>query len=297
MSAAEQGVDAASGGTPLREVSERKFLPSPRPLPGGGLPLWDTHCHLADPRFASDLGAVLERACLGGVAGIVIIGADPDAWLAAAALAAAPAAVPLHVACGLHPHVADRGGDTCFERLRTHLRGAVALGEIGLDYHYDCAPRERQRQVFAAQLGLARALDLPVLLHERDAVEDLLALLRSEGLPPRGGVWHCFSHGPQVAEQAIALGLHLGFGGLVTFARGTEEVRAAARLCPPERIVLETDAPYLAPVPHRGRRNEPAFVTHVLEFLSGLRHEAPDALAAATSRNAVRLFQRPACAP
>ncbi len=255
--------------------------------------LWDTHCHLADPRFASDLDAVLERARLSGVGRIVMIGADPDAWPSVAALAADPTpSVDLRAACGLHPHAADRGDDRCWEGLRHHLRGSVALGEIGLDYHYDLSPRVDQQRAFAAQLRLAQTLDLPVILHERDAVEDLLALMRCEGLPSRGGVWHCFSHGPHVAEQAVALGLHLGFGGLVTFPRGTDEVREAARLCPADRIVLETDAPYLAPVPRRGRRNEPAFVAHVLEFLSGLRREAPEALAAATSRNASRLFDR-----
>ncbi len=285
---------------PPRAVSADTAPDGPRRLPDGSggatRLLWDTHCHLADPRFAADREAVLDRARSVGIAGVVMIGADPDAWPAVTALAAAPAVLPLRVACGLHPHAAERGDDPCFALLRTYLRGAVALGEIGLDYHYDLAPRQRQQRAFSTQLQMARELDLPILLHERDAVEDLLAILRSEGLPPRGGVWHCFSHGPQVAEQAVALGLHLGFGGLITFARGTEAVRAAAGLCPADRLVLETDAPYLAPVPWRGRRNEPALVVHVLDFLSGLRRESPDALAEITSRNASRLFQRSAAA-
>lgn len=184
------------------------------------------------------------------------------------------------------------GDPALWDSLGAHLArpGVVAVGEIGLDYHYDHSPRPAQRQALAAQLALARAAGLPVVLHERESAPDLLDILRAEGLPASGGVWHAFSGGPDLARAALDLGLHLGFGGMVTFRRGTDEIRASARLCPPERLLLETDAPYLAPVPHRGRRNEPAFLAATAGFLAELRGVAADELAATATDNARRLF-------
>jgi len=271
--------------------------------------LWDTHCHLADAGFDGDRLETAARAAAAGVHATVVVAADPDAWDAAARLADpqawAPAGeggsprLPLQIffAYGLHPHEARLASDALWLDLKTRLAapGVVALGEIGLDYHYDHSPRRLQRDAFERQLTLAAECGLPVILHEREAAVDLLAMLRSTGLPPRGGVWHCFSGGPQLAAEALDLGFHLGFGGLVTFRRGTEAVRLAALECPVERMVLETDAPYLAPVPYRGRRNEPAFVAGVLAFLAEWRGVPPEALALATSRNAEALFApRPA---
>ena len=278
--------------------------------------LWDTHCHLADDRFAGDRQEAMARALAVGVEAVVVVAADPAAWEAAARLTACGLAVAtggepavdglgaggggwspttqprLLLACGLHPHEAHLGCSALWSDLEARLRapGVVALGEIGLDYHYDLSPRPRQREAFERQLDLAAACDLPVILHEREAAADVLAVLRSTGLPPRGGVWHCFSGDVALATDALALGLHLGFGGLLTFAHGTEAVRRAALVCPAERLLLETDAPYLAPGPHRGRRNEPAFAAETLAFLASLRGQAAADLAEATTRAATRLF-------
>jgi TatD DNase family protein len=259
--------------------------------------LWDTHCHLADPGFAADRADVLRRAREAGVGDVVVVGTAPEEWEAAARVVRdAPEEGPrLHLVLGLHPHHAARGDRDLWRRLEEALLAhrAVALGEIGLDYHYPEPPAAEQRRAFAAQLELAARLGLPVVLHEREAAEEALAVLGPAGAAPGGLVWHCFSHGPDVAERAVAAGAYLGFGGLITFPRGTEAIRAAARGCPSDRLVLETDAPYLSPVPFRGRRNEPARVAVVLAFLATLRAEEPAALAAATSRNAARLFLRP----
>jgi TatD DNase family protein len=262
--------------------------------------VWDTHCHLADGRFDGDRSAVLARAAEAGVQAIVVVAADPAAWVATARVCGGAEAGPLpalHPAYGLHPHQAGLGGPKTWQALATQLRSpsapAVALGEIGLDHHHGLSAPEDQRRAFERQLQLAEELDLPVILHEREAAEEVMDILRATGLPRRGGVWHCFSGGPDLAEQAVALGLHLGFGGLVTFSRGTEAVREAARVCPGERLLLETDAPYLAPVPHRGRRNEPAWVREVCAFLARLRGEDPEELARAARDNARRLFVPP----
>ena len=266
--------------------------------PVGGVlpaaPLWDTHCHLADERFAADRGSVLTRARLAGVVAIVVVGASPEAWSPAATLAAgAGAEVALPLAAGLHPHESRQASRTAWRALEEALAtpAAVALGEIGLDYHYDLSPRDAQRDAFAHQLEMAARLGLPVILHERQAAPDLLDVLRAVGVPPAGGVWHCFSGDADLARQALDLGLYLGFGGLVTFANGAGVVQAAARFCPQERLLLETDAPYLSPVPYRGRRNEPARVAAVLAFLATLRAEPPATLAAATTANAAALFR------
>lgn len=235
---------------------------------------------------------MLARARDAGVAALVVVGTDPRNWPEVLTVRSGAGGPAVYRAVGLHPHEAGLAAPAVWDDLRGRLAapGVVALGEIGLDYHYDHSPRPVQREAFATQLALARAHDLPVILHEREAAPDLLDILVAEGLPAAGGVWHSFSGDADLARQALAVGLHLGFGGLLTFRRGTEGIAEAARLCPAERLLLETDAPYLAPVPHRGRRNEPAFVAATAGFLAELRGAAPDALAAVTSDNARRLF-------
>ena len=255
--------------------------------------LWDTHCHLADAAFTADLPDVLARAGAAGITEALVVGTEPEGWPAVGALArTAPPEVRLHAALGLHPHMASLGDAALWAALEGALRdpAVVALGEIGLDYHYDHSPRDAQRRAFAEQLTLAGRLGLPIILHERESAPDLLAVLRDVGVPPAGGVWHSFSGDPDLAAEALALGLHLGFGGLVTFRRGTDAIRAAASTCPPDRLLLETDAPYLAPVPHRGRRNEPAFLPATLALVAELRRTDAAELAAATTGNARRLF-------
>ena len=229
------------------------------------------------PRPPRDAGDHVVSAVLPGAAGSP---GGPDA----------PA---LLLAAGVHPHEAATVEPAAWSELEEILktRAAVALGEIGLDYHYDFAPRPVQRQVFARQLEMAAALRLPVVLHVREAAEDLLDVMRVTGVPPRGGIWHCFAEGPDQAEAALAIGLHLGFGGVVTFPKGTEGVRAAARMCPRDRLLLETDSPYLAPAPRRGRRNEPARVADVAAFLATLRGEPLAELCATSSACAAALLR------
>ena len=163
----------------------------------------------------------------------------------------------------------------------------MAVGEIGLDYHYDFSPRDVQRQVFAAQLELAARFEKPIVIHTREAWQETLDLIREHGLP-FGGIMHCFTGGPKEAEEALALGFHLSFGGMITFPKA-QEVRDAAALTPDDRLLVETDAPYLAPVPYRGKRNEPAFIVETVRRLAELRGTTPEEIADVTTSNFKRL--------
>jgi TatD DNase family protein len=255
----------------------------------------DSHCHLAGEEFAGDLDAVVSRAQTAGVtAALCILAAGDDAESArASAVAAAWPAV--RFAAGIHPHhagefagrVAD-GVETVRRALDRHR--ACAIGEIGLDYHYDFSPRDVQQAVFRAQLDLALERDLPVIIHTREATDDTFRII--EQASPSGairGVFHCFTGDAAMARRAAAIDFHVSFAGIVTFPRA-EEIRAAAGLVPVNRILVETDAPYLAPVPHRGKRNEPAFVAEVVARLAALRGMPPGQLAAHVTRNFEALF-------
>ena len=230
--------------------------------------LIDSHCHLDDPQFDADREAVLERARQAGVERILRIGSDT---------------------VGLHPHEASRATGEMFERFAARVRhpDILAVGEIGLDYHYNFSPPEVQREVFIEQLRLAREASKPVIIHTREAWADTVALLRRHWDGP--GVFHCFSEGPEEAGQALEMGFHLAFGGVVTFPKA-ERVRAAARRVPPGRLLVETDAPYLAPAPHRGKRNEPAFLGAIIRKLAEIRGETEDEVAAATTAAFEGLF-------
>jgi TatD DNase family protein len=255
----------------------------------------DTHCHLTHARFAADRNDVLARARAAGVEGCLTIGTGIADALAAHDLAREHPG-EIRAAAGLDPfssHAAGAGFDAAFDALSAlHRQGSfVAVGEIGLDYHYDLDPRPVQADRFERQLELARALDRPVVIHVRDAHDDLAAILAAHsGLR---GVIHSFTAGPREAERYLALGWHLGFGGVATF-RNAESVREAARMTPVERLLVETDAPYLAPVPYRGERCEPRHVAATLAVLAGVRGVPPAELAAATVANARRLFGWPA---
>ncbi len=256
--------------------------------------LFDSHCHLTDERLIAEAEEVVARARESGVTRMVTIGADPEDMEAAVELAARLDGVWASV--GIHPHVADRADGAAFWRIAALARReeAVALGETGLDYHYDHAPREAQRRAFTRHVELAAELGLPVIVHSRSADADTAALLREAGRSVRG-VLHCFAGGSMLLEAGLDVGWHISFSGLVTFRNygGAGLVRAV----PADRLLIETDSPYLAPVPKRGKRNEPAFVRHVAEGVARLRGEPFEDVAAYTARNAARFYGLPEPSP
>jgi TatD DNase family protein len=253
--------------------------------------LIDSHCHLDDPRFAGDLEAVLDRAAAAGVTNILTIGTGDGPPEVDRAVRIAERFEPVFASIGVHPHDAAKvNAQTYFDlrALASHTK-VVAFGEIGLDYHYDFSPREVQREVFVEQLKLAAEVDLPVTIHTREAWDDTLAILREHW---RGdGIMHCFTGTPQQAREALDLGFHLAFGGVITF-KTAEHVRDSARITPDDRILIETDAPYLAPIPYRGKRNEPSMMVETLRRLAEVRNTSAEAVAESTTRNFIRLCGR-----
>jgi len=247
--------------------------------------LVDAHCHLGDAAFDPDRAAVLARARAAGVGHIVVIGATlPETERAVALAGACPG---LSATAGVHPHEARHWSPAAAARLKDLLTlpEVVALGETGLDYHYDHSPREAQRHAFEAQLALAAEVRKPVVVHAREADDDMAAMLRDAGTTV---VLHSFSSGPGVFEAGMAIAAYFSFSGLITFKNWRMTDRLTA--CPPDRLLVETDGPYLAPVPHRGKRNEPAFVRAVAEALAGARGESIDRIGQRTTDNARRLF-------
>ena len=215
---------------------------------------FDNHCHVDDERIPGGTAGALAAARDAGVTGFVTVGTDAER--SAAAIAVAAAHDDVWATVGLHPHDAVNGVDSIVPLLDADR--VVAVGECGLDYHYDHSPREVQREVFAAQVALAHERGLPLVIHTREAWDDTFAVLAAEGAPERT-IFHCFTGGAEEARRALDVGGFLSFSGIVTFP-SADDVRAAAALCPADRILVETDSPYLAPVPHRGQRNQPAFL-------------------------------------
>lgn len=254
----------------------------------------DSHCHLDMGDLGADLEPVFRRAERAGVCWMVNIGGGGPLELNEAAVELAGRRPDVVAAVGVHPHDAASVDERMLEfirRLASRDR-VVAIGETGLDYYYDHSPRERQREAFRLFVRLAREVRLPVVVHLRDADEDALAILREEKAAEIGGVIHCFSSGPDSARRFLDLGFHLSFSGIVSF-KAADAVRDSARLTPLDRLLIETDAPFLAPAPYRGRRNEPALVARVAQVLAEVRGEALDRLAAATLANTRRLFAPP----
>ncbi len=251
--------------------------------------LIDTHAHIHDPRFDSDRDAVIERARNAGVEVMVTVGTDLGNSRAAVALAEQHSFI--YATVGVHPHEVKGLTAEALAELRVlgdHPR-VVAYGEIGLDYYYDHSPRDIQRERFKDQLSIARALDLPVVIHTRDAQEDTLAILKEEW-KDRPGVFHCFTGDPAYATQALHLGFMVSFSGIVTFPKATE-LREAVRVVPLDRLLIETDCPYLAPIPHRGKRNEPSYLPAIAETVAAERSSTSlDDIARASSDNAKQLF-------
>ena len=255
--------------------------------------MWtDSHCHLPPPPGTA---TVVAEAAAAGVGRLIDVGTDVAS--SREALARARDHDGVWATAGVHPHDAAGGIDGLAELLGE--AEVVAVGECGLDYHYDHSPRPAQREVFAAQVGLAQAHDLALVIHTREAWDDTFAILGSEGMPGRT-VFHCFSGGPAEAEQALEMGAVLSFSGIVTF-KGAPELRQAAARCPLERLMVETDSPFLAPVPHRGQPNQPAWLPLVGEAVAVAKGVDPTTVEAASTATAARLFGLPpassACRP
>jgi len=251
--------------------------------------LVDSHAHLDDPRFGPDLDEVLQRAWDAGVRGILTIGngAGPDDM--GCGLPLARKHEWIYTTVGVHPHDA-KSLEPSHLAMMEEMAGddrVVAIGETGLDYHYDNSPRPLQCEVFRAHLELARRLKLPVVVHTREAEADTIRLLRE--VDPGQGVIHCFTGSAELADVALELGFMISFSGIVTFPR-SDDLRAIASRVPSDRILVETDAPYLAPSPNRGLRNEPSFVTRTASVVASLRGETGEALASQTTANFGRLF-------
>ena len=249
--------------------------------------LVDSHCHLDFPELAAERAAVLARARAAGVATMLTIGTRLDEFLDVRAIAEADADIWCSV--GAHPHEAADHAALIPEELAslTEHPKVVGIGETGLDFHYDLSPRDIQEQVFRTHVAASKATGLPLIIHAREADDDIARILEDERPPP--GVLHCFSSGRSLAEAALGLGFYISISGIVTF-RNAEELRGIVRDLPLDRLLVETDSPYLAPVPYRGKRNEPAFVAATAAAVADLKGIAPAGLAAATTDNFFRLF-------
>ncbi|MDO5112360.1 MAG: TatD family hydrolase [Clostridia bacterium] len=253
------------------------------------LTYFDTHAHLSDEKFDADRDAVIASLVPAGVARVIDVCCDAADWEKTRALADKHDFI--YAAIGMHPHEAAHTTLSDLDAVKAVLQAypkAVGLGEIGLDYHYDFAPREVQRAWFDAQLSLARELDVPVILHIREAFGDCMDILRAhkDGLK---GEMHCFSGSVEIARECLDMGLYIAFGGAVTFKNANKLLDAAAYV-PKERLLLETDCPYMTPVPHRGERNDPRGVIAVCEKLADLHRVSAAEMAQATWENANRLF-------
>ncbi len=250
--------------------------------------LFDSHCHLTDAAFATDLAETLARARAAGIVGMVTIASDLDDAVTAQNYAVRHPG--LWCTAGIHPHAAAQADGNAGPRLRDRLAAprVVALGETGLDYHYDHSPRDVQRRIFELQLGVAEDLGLPVVVHSRDADQDMAAMIREH----QGrviGVLHCFTGGAALLETGLEANWYVSFSGLITFRNYTDT--ALLQLVPDDRLMLETDSPYLAPMPMRGKRNEPSFLPNLCATAARMRGIDAESLGALTARNAFTFYR------
>ena len=253
--------------------------------------LIDSHAHLDFDRFDTDRRQVLERAHAAGVGMIISIGTTVSSSKAAYRLACMHSSIVS--SAGIHPHNVDAFSDgqwSELEELWAQDR-VVGVGETGLDYYYDHADRQRQRDIFIRHLNVSQRLNIPVIVHIRDAFDDALAIMREVGVAA-GGVVHCFTGGIEECERALDLGLHISISGIVTF-KNAKSLHAAVRIIPDDRLLIETDAPFLAPVPHRGKRNEPAYVIETAKTVAYLRDQDLAVVVERTRHNAISLFELP----
>ncbi len=252
--------------------------------------LFDTHVHLNDDQFNDDLEEVIERAGLNGVGRVVVVGFDEKTIKRAIELI--DAYDFMYAAIGWHPVDAIDCTDNYLEwieELTAHPK-VVAIGEIGLDYHWDKSPKDVQQAVFRRQIQLAKKLDLPIIIHNREATEDVVTILEEEGAEEVGGIMHCFSGSPETAKRCLDMNFYISLGGPVTFKNAVKP-KEVAKEVPLDRLLIETDCPYLAPHPFRGKRNEPSYVKLVAEQIAALKEISFDEVAKATTENANRLFR------
>ncbi|MEO8100292.1 MAG: TatD family hydrolase [Acidobacteriota bacterium] len=251
----------------------------------------DSHCHLDNEKFNDDREAVIARALDAGVERMLAIGTGDGPPDYESAIRLADAHKEIYATVGVHPHDAEKVTSETYPRLAELLAHpkVLALGEIGLDYHYDFSPRDLQKSAFIEQMRVAADARKPIIIHTREAWDDTFALLEQHWKPTGlSGIMHCFSGGPAEAQRSLDLGFHLSFAGIVTFNKSTD-IQAAAKLCPAHRMLIETDAPYLAPVPFRGKRNEPAYVAHTAAKLADLRDTTKDEIIRQTTANFLAL--------
>lgn len=256
--------------------------------------LFDTHAHLDDVRYDEDREAMIARAREAGVHAFVTIGCDLATSQAAVSLTEQHSFI--YASIGVHPHEVKHIQEAWYDEFRRMAKNkkVVAYGEIGLDYHYNHSSPKEQRERFREQIQFARELNLPVIIHTREAQEDTIGILREEGASEIGGVFHCFSGDAWLAKDALDLGFYLSFSGILTF-QNAAMLRDIAKTVPLDRLLIETDCPYLTPVPHRGKRNEPAFVSLVAQQLATIRAGEPEmsweTIGRITTQNAKRLFK------
>lgn len=261
----------------------------PLPVPGHGAELIDTHCHLDMSAYEADFEAVLARASAAGVTRIISVGIDLESSRRAIALAQQHEGI--YATVGVHPHNVAELGEADYAELQTLSRHAkvVAYGEIGLDYVKNYAPVSLQKEHFAKQVFLAKELRLPLVVHDREAHDEIMEMLEDADPFPAGGVMHCFSGDAAFAKRVLALGFHISIPGVVTFAKA-EMLQEAVREIPLDSLVLETDGPFLAPVPRRGRRNEPQLMLYTAQKVAELKGLSLEEVARQTTTNALRLF-------
>jgi TatD DNase family protein len=255
----------------------------------------DSHCHIAGPEFVQDLAAVIERARHAKLTHVLVILAADDDGEIAQGQTVVQAWDAVRFSIGVHPHAAGKFAEnpadaaTVVDAVIAEEPLARACGEIGLDYHYDFAPREVQQHVFREQIRLAKRRGLPIVIHTREAEDDTFRILDEERAADIGGVFHCFTGDRVMAQRVLDIGFHISLAGIVTFPRALE-LKEVAKMVPLDRLLIETDSPFLAPVPHRGSRNEPANVVRVAEAIAGLRGDEPESIGEAARRNFERLF-------
>jgi len=257
---------------------------------GGNQMLFDTHVHLNVRQFDDDREETINRAREAGVSNMVVVGFDHETIPKAIELAEQYEFI--YAAVGWHPVDAIDFTDKelgMLKDLSAHPK-VVALGEMGLDYHWDKSPKSVQKQVFRKQIRLAKKLNMPIIIHNREATEDIITILREEEAETIGGIMHCYSDSPDYIEASLAMNFYISLGGPVTFKNATLP-KEVAKMVPLERLLIETDCPYLTPHPYRGKRNEPAYVTLIAEKIAELRGLSVEELAQATTENAKRLFR------